>query len=68
METLTLEKAPQGRPQRSSPTKSVWILGALGVSTGMLTANSQEDDEDKGTHEDVRNLHSPDVSVSVLEP
>lgn len=44
------------------------MLGALGVSNGISQENSQEDDEDEGGHEDVRYLHGPDVSVSVLEP
>jgi hypothetical protein len=44
------------------------MLGALGVSTGISEENLQEDNENKGGHEDMRYLHSPNVSVSVLEP
>jgi hypothetical protein len=44
------------------------MLGALGVSTVILEGSLQKDDENEGGHEDMRYLHSPDVSVSVLEP
>jgi len=44
------------------------MLGALGVSNAISQENSQEDDEDEGGHENMRYLHGPDVSVSVLEP
>jgi hypothetical protein len=30
--------------------------------------DSQEDDKNEGAHEDVRDLHSPDITVSILEP
>jgi len=44
------------------------MLGALGVSPGISPENLQEDDENESGHEYMRYLHSPNVSVSVLEP